>query len=252
MISPHTPVPRTGYDGPMTESRPSLTGEELYTALRRDMIDSRVQGGTVLQEEEIGRRYGVSRTPVREALQRLHQDKLIGRKGRFYVVASPSHDSIRQIYEFREAIETASVALCCERADEALIETMQACLDEQGEAGHAKQFYEFERLDTQFHVLIAQGAQNELLRRQLEISYDQIWFSRVGNLVSLPEYSVEETLAGHQRILDAIRRRDPGVARAEMYTHLRSAILLSARSRPQGRTPAAPRTPRKKKPAPTP
>ncbi|MCX2561702.1 GntR family transcriptional regulator [Acetobacter farinalis] len=235
----------------MTDSRPTLTGEELYTALRRDMIDNRVQGGTVLQEEDIGRRYGVSRTPVREALQRLHQDNLIGRKGRFYVVASPSHDNIRQIYEFREAIETATVALCCERADEVLIKSLQACLNEQGKAARAKQFYEFERLDTQFHVLIAEGAKNDLLRRQLEISYDQIWFSRVGNLVSLPEYSLEETLAGHQRILDAIRRRDPGVARAEMYTHLRSAILLSARSRPHGRSPAAPRTSRTKKPAPT-
>ncbi|MCP1222476.1 GntR family transcriptional regulator [Acetobacter orientalis] len=213
------------------ENRSStFTGEELYAALRRDMIDSRVEGGTPLQEEDIARRYGVSRTPVREALQRLHQDKLIGRKGRFYVVVSPTHDSIRQIYEFREAIETASVALCCERADAALIEAMQDCVNQQAKAAEEQQFYEFERLDSQFHVLIAQGSRNELLQRQLEISYDQIWFSRVGNLVSLRYYSIKETLAGHQRILDAIRRRDPGVARAEMYTHLRSAILLSARS----------------------
>lgn len=222
------------------ENRPSFTGEELYAIVRRDIIDSRVEGGTALQEEEIARRYGVSRTPVREALQRLHQDKLIGRKGRFYVVVSPSHDSIRQIYEFREAIETASVALCCDRAEPALIDAMQDCLNQQALAAANQEFYEFERLDSQFHVLIAQGSRNELLQRQLEISYDQIWFSRVGNLVSLRHYSIKETLAGHQRILDAIRRRDAGVARAEMYTHLRSAILLSARSE-DGKTPPKPR-----------
>ena len=95
-------------------------------------------------------------------------------------------------------------------------------------------------------MLIAQGSRNELLQRQLEISYDQIWFSRVGNLVSLRHYSIKETLAGHQRILDAIRRRDAGVARAEMYTHLRSAILLSARSE-DGKT-----TPKRRKSAKTP
>ncbi|MBB2200660.1 GntR family transcriptional regulator [Gluconacetobacter tumulisoli] len=228
------PVPPSDA-GSMSEIRPSLSGEDLYTALRRDMIDSRVQGGTILQEEDIARRYGVSRTPVREALQRLHQDKLIGRKGRFYVVVSPSHDSVREIYEFREAIESASVALCCERADDGQVQDIEACLDAQIKAAQDGKFYEFERLDTQFHVLIAAGGRNELLRRQLEISYDQIWFSRVGNLVSLPDYSLEETLAGHRRILDAIRRRDIGVARAEMNTHLRSAILLSERSRPAER-----------------
>ncbi|GBQ65500.1 transcriptional regulator [Ameyamaea chiangmaiensis NBRC 103196] len=219
----------------MSETKSSLTGEELYAALRRDMIDSRTPGGTVLQEEDIARRYGVSRTPVREALQRLHQDNLIGRRGRFYVVALPSHDRIRDIYEFREAIEAASVMLCCDRATDLEIETIAALLREQENAAVIQNFYDYERLDTLFHLAIADGARNEVLRSQLALSYDELWFSRVGNLISIVNYSVAATLGGHQRIVDALRRRERDVARAEMISHLRSAIAVSERALPQKR-----------------
>ncbi|MCW4579156.1 GntR family transcriptional regulator [Gluconacetobacter entanii] len=222
------------------------TGEELYAILRRDMIDSRAKGGTVLQEQKIAEQYGVSRTPVREALQRLHQDNLIGRKGRFYVITSPSHEQILEIYEFREAIEASSVVLCCQRATAAEITAIEHHLETQFRAAEQGHFYEFERLDTLFHAAIADGSHNRLLRHQLEISYDQIWFSRVGNLVSLPDYSVEATLSSHQRIMSAIQRRDVDVARAEMNSHLRSAIELSQRAcasrrrLPRGRKGATP------------
>ena len=78
-------------------SRRHYTGEELYLLLRQDLINDRTPGGTVLQESDIAARYGVSRTPVREALPRLHQDNLIGRTGRFYTVVKPPIDGTRAL-----------------------------------------------------------------------------------------------------------------------------------------------------------
>ncbi|NHO33481.1 GntR family transcriptional regulator [Acetobacter fallax] len=217
----------TAEDG---EMRRHYTGEELYLILRQDLINDRTPGGAVLQENEIAARYGVSRTPVREALQRLHQDNLIGRKGRFYTVVQPPVERIRELYEFREAIEASTIVLCCRRASDEELEHICKIVDDQQEAVFQKRFYDYERLDALFHVGIANGANNCLLTHQLEVSYDQIWFSKVGNLVSLQEYSVDETIAEHRRIVDALIRRKEDVAKAEMISHLRAAIDVSERS----------------------
>lgn len=206
------------------------TGEELYLILRQDLINDRTPGGTVLQEHEIATRYGVSRTPVREALQRLHQDNLIGRRGRFYTVAQPPLERIRELYEFREAIEASTIVLCCRRASDDTLEQIRAIVDEQQKAADQRRFYDYERLDALFHVAIANGGENRLLAHQLEVSYDQIWFSKVGNLVSLQEYSVDGTIAEHRRIVDSLLRRKEDVAKAEMISHLRAAIDVSERS----------------------
>jgi len=218
------------------------TGEELYLILRQDLINDRTPGGTVLQESDIATRYGVSRTPVREALQRLHQDNLIGRKGRFYTVAQPPLERIRELYEFREAIETSTIVLCCRRASDQTLERIRDIVDEQQHAADRRRFYEYERLDALFHVAIANGAENRLLAHQLEVSYDQIWFSRVGNLVSLQGYSVDGTIAEHRRIIDSLMRRKEDVAKAEIISHLRAAIDVTERS-------ITSRTKRQKKPA---
>ncbi|QEH97787.1 GntR family transcriptional regulator [Gluconobacter thailandicus] len=211
-------------------SRRHYTGEELYLLLRQDLINDRTPGGTVLQESDIAARYGVSRTPVREALQRLHQDNLIGRKGRFYTVVQPPIERIRELYEFREAIEASTIVLCCRRASDEQLEQIRRVVEDQQEAVEQKRFYDYERLDGLFHGAIANAAKNALLSHQLEVSYDQLWFSKVGNLVSLPEYSVIETIAEHRRIVDALMRRKEDVAKAEMISHLRAAIDISERS----------------------
>ncbi|NVN12661.1 GntR family transcriptional regulator [Nguyenibacter vanlangensis] len=229
----HPPAP-PAEDSP-GEPRGHYSGEELYVALRRDLISNRTPGGTILQESDIAHRYDVSRTPVREALQRLHQDNLIERKGRFYMVVQPHVDRIRELYEFREAIEASTVVLCCRRASDADLAHIVHLVDEQYRAAGEKRFHDYERFDALFHVAIAKGGDNRLLARQLEVSYDQIWFSRVGHLISIPEYSVDATVAGHRRIVDALVRRDEGVARAEMISHLRSAIELTERASPRSK-----------------
>ncbi|GBR04114.1 GntR family transcriptional regulator [Acetobacter oeni] len=226
-IMTKTDLPETAEDGAVKRH---YTGEELYLILRQDLINDRTPGGAVLQENEIAARYGVSRTPVREALQRLHQDNLIGRKGRFYTVVQPPLERIRELYEFREAIEASTVVLCCRRASDEMLRQICSIIDEQQKAADQKRFYDYERLDALFHVAIANGGDNRLLTHQLEVSYDQIWFSKVGNLVSLQEYSVDGTIAEHRRIADALVRRKEDVVKAEMISHLRAAIDVSERS----------------------
>lgn len=80
--------------------------ERAYAALREDIIDWRLEPGTVLAEVDLSERLGVSRTPVREALSRLLADGLVAAQGgRGLVVTTVSIDDIAQLFELRQALE---------------------------------------------------------------------------------------------------------------------------------------------------
>ncbi len=80
--------------------------ERAYAALREDIIDWRLEPGTVLAEVDLSERLGVSRTPVREALSRLLADGLVAAQGgRGLVVTTVSTDDIAQLFELRQALE---------------------------------------------------------------------------------------------------------------------------------------------------
>ena len=80
--------------------------DRAYASLREDIVEWRLQPGTVLQEVEQSERLGVSRTPVREALARLTADGLVAAQGgRGLVVTTVSVESVEQLFELRRALE---------------------------------------------------------------------------------------------------------------------------------------------------
>jgi DNA-binding GntR family transcriptional regulator len=93
---------------------PSYLGEErpvvdsAYLALRRDIVSGEIKPGEKLVEVVLADRYGVSRTPIREALRRLEQDDLVQRDGRRVRVRQHRPDEIMDIYEVRILLEEAA------------------------------------------------------------------------------------------------------------------------------------------------
>jgi DNA-binding GntR family transcriptional regulator len=98
-----------------------------YDSLRSDILDWSIGPGTVLQEVELSSRFGISRTPVREALARLVADGLaepLG--GRGLVVSQVSAENVVELFELRQALEVQAAALAAERRDVAVFEPLQA------------------------------------------------------------------------------------------------------------------------------
>jgi DNA-binding transcriptional regulator YhcF (GntR family) len=97
--------------------RPYLA-DSVYTALRQALVDGQFDSGEPLTEQELSRRFKVSRTPVREALAKLERDHLVRvvpKKGAF--VRTASHDDIRELYQIRETLEALTVRLAAPRID---------------------------------------------------------------------------------------------------------------------------------------
>src|SRR4030081_449705 len=91
--------------------------EFVYESLRDAISDGRIAGGERVREEEVARNLGVSRTPVREALQRLHQrGLLVFGAGRGLTVASLSQHQVLQLYAMREILEGSAARFAAEHA----------------------------------------------------------------------------------------------------------------------------------------
>src|SRR3954464_13472158 len=104
--------------GPRTRSR----GDFVYESLRDAISDGRIAGGERVREEEVARNLGVSRTPVREALQRLQQrGVLVLGAGRGLVVPRLSQQQVIELYAMREILEGSAARFAALHASAAEI-----------------------------------------------------------------------------------------------------------------------------------
>lgn len=203
--------------------RRSLSSD-IYMRLKKDILSFNLPRGTVLQEAVLAERYHASRTPAREALRRLVQEGLTVRRGRNYVVRTFTADEVQDFYEVREGLEKMAVRLAIERASDDSLETLRQHIEAQTEATRRGDVATFNRLDTEFHIAIATMSGNLLLEREVSLLHDKVMLIRALELSR--EAGMSNALRDHQRIVDAILRRNITVAEAEMRYHVRSVIAL--------------------------
>lgn len=100
--------------------------EQAYLTLREDIMDWRLEPGTVLAEVEQSSRLGISRTPLREALGRLAADGLVSAQGgRGLVVTTVSVANVLQLFELRQVLEQQAARLAAERRDVTVFESLR-------------------------------------------------------------------------------------------------------------------------------
>ncbi len=196
---------------------------QVYGVIKSRILAQGFEPDAVLQELTLAGELGVSRTPVREALKLLTDEGLVARRGRLYQTRRFSAADIRQIYEVREALETASVCLCAGRAADAALHALTGMIADQAAALHRADLSRFAELDSLFHLQIASLADNRLLLHQLSGLHDKVRVIRLR-----PPDFVMRAVDEHRRIIEALQRRDAAVAVAEMRNDIRSVVRLFA------------------------
>ena len=194
----------------------------LYEELKEDIAGLRIAPESRLYEVEVAERYGASRTPARESLMRLVKEGLVDKNGRAYVVRTFSVADVIHIYALREALECLSVRLAIDNADDADIEELGGILALMDKASDSHDLNGYLKLDRNFHICIGRISENPFLQAELMEMGDKVaiiqaqWRKRVAKLPNLHK--------SHERLFDAISRRDKTIAEAEMRYHLHEFI----------------------------
>jgi DNA-binding GntR family transcriptional regulator len=198
--------------------------ERAYQNIKLGIVRGRYAPGAPLSEVSLAREHGMSRTPVREGLARLWQERYLDRVvGHGYFVARVTVQSIHDTFDVRRLLEGAAAARAAERATDEEIEAMRrfAVIPASGDTGSARGVPDYraaEEANARFHMAIAAAARNTLAQELIERCLAQVdRFMSLG--VQFGPFQ-EGATAAHLEIVDAIARRDPDASRARMEEHL--------------------------------
>ena len=191
-----------------------------YRHLRDGILRGELPPGTVLDESRLAGRLGSSRTPVRQALGRLLQEGLVETGSRRQSIVrgfTPGHRE--EILLLREALEGVAVKRACKVIEPGEIDYLRLLLIQQRRAAADRQDDVFLDLDEQFHLKIAEGARLPILHAFLT---QLRGFVRVATLgARRPPRVLEEVVAEHEGIVDALDDRDEAEAYTALVEHLR-------------------------------
>ena len=187
-------------------------------ALRRAILDGQLAPGTRLSVPELARQFGVSRSPVREAVLLLVGEGLaVEHHRRGAEVARLELGDLLELYEVRAVLDGLAARLSAERMTKTDLVALRGVLDAQGAAalGEARVFRD---LDYRFHELLVQRCGNARLIRQAELLAREMrlgWLYHVDTVPHLTQAHEE-----HREIEAALRQRDGPRAEAAMRAHL--------------------------------
>ena len=192
-----------------------------------DAIDDGVYGpGDRLVEAELAERFGVSRTPVREALQRLETQGLLARDGRGLIVASLDHDQMAELYVVRGALEGLAARLAARHAAEEEVAVLRAlCREDKALVGDPRALA---RANRRFHHQIHLASHNRFLVQQLGLVHRSMALMAETSLAA--EGRGAHALAEHEAIVAAIAARDGDAADAALRTHISRAFEVRLRA----------------------
>ena len=198
--------------------------ERAYQNIKTGIVRGRYPPGAPLSEVSLAREHGMSRTPVREGLARLWQERYLDRVvGHGYFVARVTVQSIHDTFDVRRLLEGAAAGRAAERATADEIETMRRLAVVPLPAlaqtvDGANDYREAEAANARFHMAIAAAARNTLAQELIERCLAQVdRFMSLG--VQFGPFQ-EGATAAHLEIVDAIGRRDPAAAQERMEEHL--------------------------------
>jgi DNA-binding GntR family transcriptional regulator len=183
---------------------------EVYESIRRSIVEGEIRPNERLIEAELAERLNVSRTPVRESMQRLATDGLVLSRRRGWVVREHSPQEIRDIYEVRAALEGYAARLAAERAtDDEITEIVRIHETYVAELENTSRDHLLEHND-EFHNAVIAASRNARLAEQIVRNTAFYFVHRIAGFWSDEEIRV--SIAGHQELVDALVARDPDAA----------------------------------------
>lgn len=171
-------------------------------------------------ESELAERFGMSRTPIREALQRLETQSLLNRDGRSLIVASLDHNQLAELYVVRAELEGLAARLAAQHATPEEVKVLRDMVEEDRKLTDDPKA--LSRANRRFHRQIHMASHNRYLVQQLDLVHRTMALLATTSL--LAEGRPERTIDEHDNIVRAIELRDGDTADDALRTHISKAF----------------------------
>ncbi len=198
--------------------------DRIYSALKHRILTCSLQPGQRLMEKDLSLELGVSRTPLREALNRLALEQLVFLTPyRGYAVTPVLLDDIRKLSELRLIVEAESAALAAQRATDEDLVALEKTATLRYQPGDRATYEQYLRDNSAFHQALVRSTRNERLEFVVASVLDQI--QRPLYLGLDAGLDAETATAEHYELVEAVRKRDASKARQVMADQIRRAEM---------------------------
>ncbi|MQX37046.1 GntR family transcriptional regulator [Roseospira navarrensis] len=226
--SPERPPEAAGSAGRADRRRRSLT-DQVIARLRAAIIDGELKLGENISEERLATAYGISRTPVRDALAALQFQGLVTvRPKRGSYVFSPTAKDVADLCDYRKMLEREALVLSMAHRPDDLLDRLERLVADMRSARAADDHAGYNRADTAFHRAFFATCDNGLVCQAYDLAEARIAAVRT-SLISPYRDRIETSYTEHTMMLQSLRKGDVDAACEVLGEHIdrtRTLILL--------------------------
>ena len=204
---------------------PRALYEEVAELLRQRIFRRELEPGSWIDEVKLAQEYGISRTPLREALKVLAAEGLVTMKvRRGAYVTEVSEQDLAEVYHLLSLLESDAAAVVAERATDVELKELQRLHKElEAAAADRERFF---ALNERFHMRLLAIADNRWRDQMVADLRKVMKLNRHNSLLKAGR--VEESLLEHRSVMQALAKRDPEAVRARMQEHFRNGLEAAA------------------------
>ena len=204
---------------------PRALYQEVAELLRERIFSHELAPGSWIDELKLAEEYGISRTPLREALKVLATEGLVTMKvRRGAYVTEVSDTDLSDVYHLLALLESDAAGVVAEKATQAQIEELQDLHGELEKAvGNRERFFE---INEAFHMRLLEIANNRWRNQMVADLRKVMKLNRHNSL--LKSGRIEESVAEHRAIMAALAARDPEACAKRMREHFRNGLEAAA------------------------
>lgn len=200
----------------------------IYEQIKQDIIRNEYKAHQRIAEDELAKKFGISRTPVREAIRMLEQDGFVCCVKNVGTFIRPiSAGEIGDFFDVRGVLEGLTARLVAKKADAELIAELKELAATAIAAHQARDLDAANALDRQFHNRINTFAGNEFAGKYLSGMSDRLmWFLNISNLSRidyLGSVPFSKMVNSHDKLISAIESGDPELAERYARAHVEEA-----------------------------
>ncbi|RDE19829.1 GntR family transcriptional regulator [Motiliproteus coralliicola] len=203
-------------------SQPSRS-EHAYQQLRASIHSGQLEAGSRIREAELADRFGISRTPIREAIRRLESEGLVcssTHKG--MMVTQLDYQSVIELYQMRELLEGAAAAQTARLASDAELSALRNLLNAERQAAEQGAIQQQARINKTFHQALYQAAHNRYLIKSLGSLQDAM--ALLGSTTYQVGNRNADAIEEHETLMQALEARNPEQAEKIARAHIRAAL----------------------------